>query len=192
MKLSIVVVGCSVALAGCVSDSATTDLDIGEEQLDNAVEPAAFIGQVCESPIYTQFLGVWEGEFFRDTPAGDRECTWSATVTLTGVNSGLNCLTVGEMTSTVVSMLDNPTAPYECALYNNEFTVPSSVAPANLAELTVPQAFTFEAEPGSLPAENELGIPLFYPVFEQETIFVDENLLVQFTLGTFTRIGDAP
>jgi len=191
MKMVHGVLGCSLAaLVGCTGSSSTPAIDQGA--LSNAADPAAFIGQVCQSPIYTQFLGVWQGDFFRDTPAGDRECTWSATITLTGVNSGLNCLTTGEMTSTVVSMLDNQVAPYECAVYNSAFTVPSSVAPANLANLTLPQAFTFDAAPGSLPPLNAAGIPLFYPIMEQETIFVDENLLVQFNFGTFTRIGDAP
>ena len=188
----------TVVLCGCIGDdngsTSTGVLSTAPQVIssDQSIDLLAWNDRVCEAPLFTNLLGVWEGRFDRrDSPTGPRGCVWEATLTITGQSMGLACLTTGVMDTEVVEMLEDSILPYECADYDGNFAIPDSGSVDAFAELVLPQDFTWELQSGSLPELNEDGtVGNYYPISEVETFTIDENYFIQFEHGTFERVGD--
>lgn len=99
-----------LVLAGCSSGGGSVAIPDPTAEVDAQED---FTGRVCESPIYQEIIGSYNGQL--QFSEGDRLCVWDTTVSVMPVESDdQNCEIEGTIASTLLQQGPAANIPYVC------------------------------------------------------------------------------
>lgn len=142
----------------------------GSSVINSLNETTDWTGSVCESPIYKDMIGTFQGELA--VSIGNRSCRWDSTVTVIGQNNGENCDLSGSINSTVIDQGDQSDSTYACEAGTREVKFVNGLGVGDDLNTLRPLSLGFDFLP-VLEERNAAGLTLVHPVTQYENVVVD-------------------